>query len=264
MEDKDLQIENGNYTRIVNKVIDELVNTPLLGAEYAICLFVIRKTYGFNKKEDQISLSQFEKGTGRSRPTVMKALKNLKLVNILQLVKVGESKTSSSVWRFNKYYGTWKLVKPSKLVKDRTPTSKEKLLQLVKTPKHTKDNTKDNIQKKGLALSAPTPKENAEKFFLGVLDLVNGKEVEWLKDLLSKLLEKNNKVSKRALWEEIKTFCAYWTELNQTGTRQRWQMQKTFQVDLRLATWFKRAGFGGFSAQNFSHKSKGKNIIGLN
>ena len=146
MNNNDLQIENGNYTRIVNRVIEELVKTPLLGAELAICLFIIRKTYGYSKTEDQISLTQFEDGVKRSRPTITKALKNLQLVNILQLVKTGNSKISSNVWKFNKYYDTWKVVNTPKLVKDRTATSKEKLIQLVKTPKHTKDNTKDNTK----------------------------------------------------------------------------------------------------------------------
>jgi len=159
MADPDLQVENGNYTRIVNKSLEELVKVSLLGAEYAVVLFVIRKTYGFGKTEDQISLSQFEEGTNRSRPTVMKALKNLQLVNILQLVKVGDSKTASSIWRFNKYYTTWKLVKPSKLVKDRSSTGKEKLKQLVKTPLHTKDNTKENTK----VVSPKLPKEKKKR-----------------------------------------------------------------------------------------------------
>ena len=138
----ELQIENGNYTRIVNRVIEELVKVPLLGAEMAVCLFIIRKTYGYHKKEDEISLTQFEAALNRSRPTIVKALKNLQLVNILKLVKKGSSKNQSNLWAFNKYYSTWKVVKPPQLVKNRTSTSKEKLKQLVKTPKHTKDNNK--------------------------------------------------------------------------------------------------------------------------
>jgi phage replication O-like protein O len=143
---EELQIENGNYTRIVNKVIDELVKLPLLGAELAICLFVIRKTYGYQKTEDQISITQFEKGVERSRPTVVKALKNLQLVNILKLVKTGNSIKMANCWSFNKYYDTWKLVKIPKLVKQKMSTSKAKAFQLVKTPKHTKEITKENTK----------------------------------------------------------------------------------------------------------------------
>lgn len=155
MEDKELQLENGNYTRIVNKVLDELVKVSLLGVELSICIFVIRKTWGYNKTSDQISISQIEQGVKRSRPTVVKALKNLQLVNILQLVKVGSSKSQSSEWKFNKHYTKWtfnnKLVNTPELVKYNDPTSKEKLSQLVKTPKHTKDNTKEKQKKVILA-----------------------------------------------------------------------------------------------------------------
>lgn len=146
MEDKELQLENGNYTRVVNRILEELSKAPLLGAELAVCIFIIRKTYGFNKKQDEISLTQFEQGVKRSRPTIVKALKNLQLVNILELVKKGTSKKQSNIWVFNKYYKTWKLDKAPKLVKSRDTTSKVNSKKLVKTPKHTKDNTKDNTK----------------------------------------------------------------------------------------------------------------------
>lgn len=230
MEDKDLQLENGNYTRIVNRVIEELVKTPLLGAELAICLFVIRKTYGYNKLQDQISITQFEIGVKRSRPTITKALKNLQLVNILQLVKVGDSKTSSSIWRFNKYYDTWKLVKTPKLVKDRTPTSKEKLIQLVKTPKHTKDNTKDNTKERE-ADSPPTPKDTAIKFF----KMLEGKDGDYQEFIEKTVI--STKIDKDRLVSELKKFYEYWTELNQTGKKQRWEKEKVFEVKRRLTTW---------------------------
>lgn len=152
MADQDLQLENGNYTRVVNRVLEELSKAPLLGAELAVCIFVIRKTYGFNKKEDEISLTQFEQGLGRSRPTIVKALKNLQLVNILKLVKKGSSKKQSNLWVFNKYYDTWKLGKGIQLVKKKHSTSKEIKKKLVKGGKHTKDNnkrqTKDSVASK--------------------------------------------------------------------------------------------------------------------
>lgn len=152
---EELQVENGNYTRIVNKVIEELVKTPLLGTELAICLFVIRKTYGFNKKEDEISLTQFEQALQRSRPTIVKALKRLQLVNILKLVKSGDSKKQSNVWAFNKYYSSWQLVKGTELVKKKHSTSKEIKAQLVKGGKHTKDNNKRQTKETVASKDAP-------------------------------------------------------------------------------------------------------------
>ncbi len=155
MADQDLQLENGNYTRVVNRVLEELSKAPLLGAELAVCIFVIRKTYGFNKKEDEISLTQFEQGLGRSRPTIVKALKKLQLVNILKLVKKGSSKKQSNLWVFNKYYDTWKLVKGTQLVKKKHATNKEIRKKLVKGPLHTKDNNKR--QTKDIVASKDAP-----------------------------------------------------------------------------------------------------------
>lgn len=245
MEDKELQLENGNYTRIINKSLDELVKIPLLGVELAICLFVVRKTWGYNKTSDQISITQFEHGVKRSRPTVVKALKNLQLVNILQLVKVGSSKSQSSEWKFNKYYKKWTfnnpLVKPPELVKYNDPTSKEKLSQLVKIPKHTKNNTKNNIQKK--VAQAPTPSLITKYFFKGVHDLkekVESKEAVHTRRFLQELETKYPEADKSTIWKEIKKFHDYWTELNGSGTKQKWQTEKTFQVERRLVTWFGR------------------------
>lgn len=55
---------------------------------------------------------------------------------------------------------------------------------------------------------------------------------------------------------ELRKFYSYWTEKNSTGKKQRWQMEKTFEVNRRLATWFSRAGT--FKGQD---KPKGKKII---
>lgn len=118
-----LQVENGNFTRIVNPLIEELIKLPFKGCELAIALHIIRKTYGFQKKEDEISISQFEEAIQRGRPTVVKALKNLQLVNVVKLVKVGNISGRSSVWTINKYTDTWKLVKMGYLVKGKRKPS---------------------------------------------------------------------------------------------------------------------------------------------
>jgi phage replication O-like protein O len=142
---KDLQVENGNFTRIVNPLIEELITVPFKGCELAVALFIIRKTYGFQKKQDEISLTQFEIGLKRTRPSIVKALKNLQLVNIVKLVKRGDSKNCSNIWEINKYATTWELVSGVKLVKRKQSTSKAEAPQLVKPVIHTKE-TKENTK----------------------------------------------------------------------------------------------------------------------
>lgn len=131
-----LQVENGNFTRIINKSLDDLIGAQLSGAEFAVCLVIIRKTWGFHKKEDQISISQFVKETHFSRQTVITALKRLQLVNLALLVKKGKSKKASNIWRFNKYV---QLGKQTVLVKSTLPVTS----QVDRTYK--RKNTKERI-----------------------------------------------------------------------------------------------------------------------
>lgn len=37
---------------------------------------------------------------------------------------------------------------------------------------------------------------------------------------------------------ELAKFVNYWTEKNHSGTKERWQLERTFEVKRRLATWF--------------------------
>jgi hypothetical protein len=144
MKDKSLQVENGNFTRIVNPVLDELVKFPFKGCELSIAIFIIRKTWGYGKTEDAISLTQIQQGVNRSRQTVVTALKNLELVNMVRLVKRGSVRNDSNIWSFNKYIDNWKLVKTVRLVKRNAKPSLMERPNLVYTPRHTKDTTKES------------------------------------------------------------------------------------------------------------------------
>ncbi len=59
---------------------------------------------------------------------------------------------------------------------------------------------------------------------------------------------------------EIKKFMSYWTEPNQKG-KQRWQGQKFFDVNRRIATWFSRIAETYNKTQSF--KSKNINLDNL-
>lgn len=149
--------------------------------------------------------------------------------------------------------------KEVKLSKGKLSTSKVKVKQkpVIGKPMTAPEKEAEVVKK-------PTPKEKALQFFEGVEALKNKQEVPWLQEFLNAIAQKNTNVSKQALWNEIKAFASYWTELNSTGTREKWTLQKTFEVEKRLVTWFSRAGFKGFtSSGSFGGSSKGKRIIGL-
>lgn len=70
------QLEDG-YTKISNELLDALYRVKLSPYEMRVALYVIRKTYGYNKKSDTISLSQFEKDIGIDRRHIHRAIKKL-------------------------------------------------------------------------------------------------------------------------------------------------------------------------------------------
>jgi len=69
-----LQITSGKKE---NDILSALISMRLNGTEYQIILTVIRKTWGWNKKEDWISISQFEKITGKDRSFIIKTIGGL-------------------------------------------------------------------------------------------------------------------------------------------------------------------------------------------
>ena len=203
------QKEDG-YTSVANEILEALVKAKLTGMEWECIMFIVRKTYGYNKKNDKISLTQFQKSLERSRQGVVDTLKSL--VNKSVLVK--STGLGMSIYGLNKDYSSW-LVKSTGLVKSGGVASQVQRDLLVKSTGHTKDSiTKDNIQKKD------TPSQIMEKF------LNHG-------DIYNSMVEEYGK-------EMCDNFSNYWSELNKNGTQQRWQMEKTFQVTHRMATWAKR------------------------
>jgi phage replication O-like protein O len=92
------QIENG-FTKIANELLDALCCLQLSGHEWAVVHAVIRKTYGYNKKEDWMTNTQIMALTGQSQQKVSLAKKKLVEKNI-----VIENGNKTSV---NKDYESW-------------------------------------------------------------------------------------------------------------------------------------------------------------
>src|SRR4051794_22900532 len=76
------------YTQVPDELFDELL-PELSGAELKVLLYIIRRTFGFKRDRDSISLSQmlngvhsrngtvFDRGAGVSKPTLLQALRSL-------------------------------------------------------------------------------------------------------------------------------------------------------------------------------------------
>jgi phage replication O-like protein O len=96
------QKENG-YMPIANEIVEHLARLRINGESMQVLWVILRKTYGFNKKDDYIALSQFCTLTGLKKPTVCKALAKLVLLNVITQKDNGDGKTYMFVKDFDKW-----------------------------------------------------------------------------------------------------------------------------------------------------------------
>jgi phage replication O-like protein O len=129
------QIEYG-YTRIPNKLFDELCRIRIPGEARQVLDTIFRKTYGWNRKCDQIPLNQFVKMTGIARRNVVRAIKILEAMNLIFVerknTKVGGVDNDTTVasektlhstttyYGINENYDSWAVSKQTQGVVSKT------------------------------------------------------------------------------------------------------------------------------------------------
>ena len=96
------QLKNG-FVRMANEIYENLARYRIPGEARQVMDFIIRKTYGWNKVEDVIPLSQFVAGTGLKKATVCRAIN--KLIHLNLIIKKDNDRGTS--YRFNKNFETW-------------------------------------------------------------------------------------------------------------------------------------------------------------
>lgn len=96
--------------------------------------------------------------------------------------------------------------------------------------KNDKNEKKEINDSTVVAPSAPTPAQEARKFF----DDEQSRE-----EIIAKLIASGT--TEEFARAEVRKFCYYWTERNKSGTKQRWETEKAFEVRRRLSTWLQRA-----------------------
>src|SRR5688572_2274410 len=94
------QKENGN-TQIANEVLEKLISSGLNGTEMSLCFMVIRKTWGWHKKDDKISLTQFQQGINQKNRKVVVENLNKLVTKKLLLVTKSELATGTNTYQFN-------------------------------------------------------------------------------------------------------------------------------------------------------------------
>lgn len=93
------------YTAIANEIMEALAKIRIPGIERQCLDFILRKTYGFNKKSDIIAIKQFVKGTGLKKQHISRALKGLSSKKVIRVTNIGNK--NGNLFEFNTYYNTW-------------------------------------------------------------------------------------------------------------------------------------------------------------
>jgi len=134
-----------DYTRIPNYLFDLDLNTY----EFRIIMFIARKTIGWDKESDGISLSQFTNHSKSSKATVIKFLKSLEAKKLIIIIKEKNNKGHCT----NVYQIVNQIEKGSKrdlqvVAKEICKCSKRDLQVVAKEIcRHKETNTKDTITK---------------------------------------------------------------------------------------------------------------------
>ncbi len=153
------QRENG-HTGIAHEVMEQLMKADISGSEFRLILTVLRMTWGWSKKVDWISLTQFERLTGLSRWAVCKAKKALVNKRLLH--------TKENLIGFNKNHETWVVNKRRPQSTNAHRGSQQTHFRVGNSCRHTKERiTKESITKESNAsmnLSDRHPYLEIEKF----------------------------------------------------------------------------------------------------
>lgn len=102
MQEETPQLEDG-YTRLSNELFDAILAFPFSGRQLKVLMTIIRKTYGYNKKRDDMSASQIANSCGVARPHVVKTLGELADMNVI----LKQSGRFGSIIEINKKYRSW-------------------------------------------------------------------------------------------------------------------------------------------------------------
>lgn len=93
------------FTRIANLLLEALALARLNGVQKGICLFLFRRTYGWNRRADAVTLSEFAQACGSSPSYISRQLNDLIEKNIICRVSYQPGKTP--IYTFVTTVGEW-------------------------------------------------------------------------------------------------------------------------------------------------------------
>lgn len=157
------QVENG-YTRIANELLDAILSAGFSKRQQLIILAVIRKTYGYNKKSDVISIQALGKLCGMPRQHASETVNELARMGVLSME---DSSVISRGYRLksiglNKQYHDWTVTKTVTVPKTVTVTK----TVTRQSPKRLLDSNQNSDEQKTTQKTTTKDKAHAPVFVL--------------------------------------------------------------------------------------------------
>lgn len=244
---------NELYNGEMKKMSDTELRVVLIITRSTLGWILDRKT-GMRKQEDWISNYQLREKSGRSGRAISTAIDNcIKNKWIEARNKDGELLDTKEKRSGKKIYYRLGEIFLSKITSENSSKVEKQEKKPVKIFPSTSENssiensslykrnsyTKETIQKRrGL-----TPSEKMNLFL---------EDKNFFNSLAEKISQKSE-IPIDVSIRELKNFKGYWTELNKSGKKQRWELERTFELKRRLGTWFNNV--------NKFNKTKGKKIL---
>jgi hypothetical protein len=192
----------GQYTVFENAILDTIM--PMCSPnEWKILCVAIRKTVGWHKQEDAISITQFQKLAGVSRPTAIKAIEEA--VNHGFLIRKPKGQTFT--YHLNREYETSKESLPA--------TSKESL--------PTKETIKQKDLKDSEAPENPVPEQNKpapeHTLMLEEMSRICGMDISLNAGRMAKRVSQLRKA--KYTLEDLKRFEKWWYRKDWRGKKKQ-------------------------------------------
>jgi phage replication O-like protein O len=113
------QLENG-YTRIANELLEAMAKAFPGKAEGQVLFAILRKTFGWRKKEDDISISQIVGMTGLSRRMAIYSIQNLEAKRMISVKRKRGAgvKNQVNTISFQENYDIWVVQEKSRQYKN--------------------------------------------------------------------------------------------------------------------------------------------------
>lgn len=145
-------MSSDKFIKVPTDMLEAMYSARFTGGQYKAIMYIIRKTYGWNKTKDKISVTRMAAETGVSKRAMINIVNQLEELNVLKVEKTTAGKPNILSLKPVKQ---WTPVKYSSPVKRSSPQGVKRSSPLpVKHSSPTKDIYKDNIQK---TIAPPEP-----------------------------------------------------------------------------------------------------------